>query len=102
MRGYDRAEYLPPGMRRRMDFQMLTDLIGRLTGGAERGEAAAEFAHRLAASPEGQSLIASLRQVGVAPGARRGSALRNCPPGAPRTRSPSRASARSSARRFTP
>src|SRR5258708_40138187 len=89
MRGYDRAEYLPPGMRRRMDFQMLTDLIGRLTGVAERGEAAAEFAHRLAASPEGQSLIASLRQVVVAPGARRVSATRDCARGSPRTRTAS-------------
>src|SRR6266851_2166579 len=74
MRGYDRAEYLPPGTRRRLDFQMATDLIGQLTGVAERGEAAAEFAHRLRASQEGRWLTDSLREVVLARGAQRVSA----------------------------
>src|SRR5258708_34213944 len=53
---------------------MVTDLIGQLTGVAERGEAAAEFAHRLRASQEGRWLTDSLREVVLARGAQRVSA----------------------------
>ncbi len=76
MRGYDRPVFLPPGKKRRLDYQMMIDLIGRLTGVAEQGEAAAEFAHWLSASPEGLAVIAAMRSAVAAREDQRVSAAR--------------------------
>src|SRR5260370_19799324 len=59
-----------------MDYAMMRDLSGRLTGVAQEGEAAAEFAYQLSASREGRSVTASLRRAAAAPlGAERVSAV---------------------------
>src|SRR5258708_14928455 len=55
---------------------MMIALIGRLTGVAEQGEAAAEFAHGLSASPERLAVIAAMRSAVAAREDQRVSAAR--------------------------
>jgi hypothetical protein len=50
-----------------IDYPMMMELIGRMTGTARRGEAAAAMARGLPASPEGQMVVTSLRQIAAEP-----------------------------------
>ena len=69
MRSFARSKYSRderPGMSSMIDDQMMMDRIGRMTSMAGRGEAAAESARRLPATPEGQLVLAWLRQTAAA------------------------------------
>ena len=50
MRDYGLSKYTQSAMYHKIDYPMLEDLIGQLTGIAWRGEAAAAFAHQLPAA----------------------------------------------------
>jgi hypothetical protein len=54
-----------------IDHSMIEDIIGRLAGVASDGDAAAEFARQMSASPQGRKVTVSLRKVAAAlPGTR--------------------------------
>ena len=61
MRSYGQPKYEALG--RMIDYPMTEDLIGRLTGVAERGLAVAEFADRLRATEEGWAVLAAVRSA---------------------------------------
>ena len=80
LRSFGQSKYDPverPGTADKIDDSMMMDTIGRVARAARAGDAAAEFARRLSASSEGQSVITRLRRaVAAPPGAGRDRAVR--------------------------
>jgi hypothetical protein len=69
MRDYGLSKDQQSAMHLKVDYPMMEDLIGPLTGAARRGEAAAAFARQLTVGPEGQAVIAAVRSaVPASPG----------------------------------